>query len=185
MTDDAGRCETCNGGRQLYKCRGCETVFRHINKYSDCGNARCEGEESDPVPCPDCAATDDADRKVGERWVRQHGRVWQVMERASHGDDVWLGTVDSEELASLLAHGAADAARLTAERDALAAALAPFAAVRLPDSWPAECVVDWRESVGNDGHRFAAASYLGIDAQGGPTVADYRAAALAGRGRSK
>lgn len=50
------KCRTC-GGRPLLKCRGCGTEFVYTNKYSDCGNARCEGEPSDKVPCPECSTT--------------------------------------------------------------------------------------------------------------------------------
>ena len=75
----------------------------------------------------------------------------------------------------------ADRDRLAAEAGALRAALTPFARVRLPDSWPGGCVVDWREAVGKvpGDHSYAHAGYLGIDAQGGPAVDDYRRAALA------
>ena len=111
--------------------------------------------------------------------VAERTMIGEPYERFSAALDAHARKLADELKPHLIA--AADVARLTAERDALATALAPFAAVRLPDSWPAKCVVDWREGVGNDGHRFASASYLGIDAQGGPTVADYRAAALAGR----
>ncbi len=34
---------------QWLKCRGCGKVYRYTNKYSDCGHARCDGEESDDV----------------------------------------------------------------------------------------------------------------------------------------
>lgn len=62
-------------------------------------------------------------------------------------------------------------------------ALQPFADVWVPDSWPERCVVDWRERRANDGsHSYASASYLDVDAQGGPTVGDYRAARAALRG---
>lgn len=55
--DEAGEpCRRCGGGReQFYRCRGCGKVYRHVHKYSDCGSATCEGEDSDPAPCPDCA----------------------------------------------------------------------------------------------------------------------------------
>lgn len=72
-----------------------------------------------------------------------------------------------------------DNAALRAEVESLRAALAPFAAVRLPDSWPGGCVVDWREGEGSGG-RYAYAGYLDIDARGGPTVDDYRRARSAG-----
>ena len=32
-----------------HKCKGCGTIYRRIHKYSDCGNARCEGEEYEEV----------------------------------------------------------------------------------------------------------------------------------------
>ena len=120
----------------------------------------------------------DARPAAGERYVTEHANgACMVAVKSADRDAPFdiIGVVISRSDADLLAHGR----RRVAE---LEAALKPFAAVRLPDSWPAGCVVDWRENVGRDGHRFASASYLDIDAQGGPTVADYRAArqALAG-----
>lgn len=53
----AGKCQECNGTGQLCRCRGCGTLYRHIHKYSDCGNVRCEGKPSDDVTCPDCGGT--------------------------------------------------------------------------------------------------------------------------------
>lgn len=47
--EDAAILEHCRPGGDWFKCRGCGTVYCHIHKYSDCGNARCEGEVSDPV----------------------------------------------------------------------------------------------------------------------------------------
>lgn len=70
-------CGRCNGGGTLCKCRGCGTLFRHVHRYSDCGNAACEGERSDDVPCPGCD---------GRGTVRKPGLpaiVWPATEEES------------------------------------------------------------------------------------------------------
>lgn len=51
------RCDTCNGHGYVYRCHGCGTLYRHIHKYSDCGNARCDGERSTDIKCEDCGGT--------------------------------------------------------------------------------------------------------------------------------
>lgn len=56
-TAATAKCETCNGGGTLCRCRRCGHTYRHIHKYSDCGNASCEGERSDDVKCEDCGGT--------------------------------------------------------------------------------------------------------------------------------
>jgi hypothetical protein len=53
----AGKCERCNGHGDLHRCRRCKVVYCHIHKYSDCGSPGCDGERSDPVPCPDCGGS--------------------------------------------------------------------------------------------------------------------------------
>lgn len=54
------KCERCNGGGKLQKCRGCGGLYRHIHKYSDCDNVRCEGKGSTDVPCDACGGSGQA-----------------------------------------------------------------------------------------------------------------------------
>ncbi len=58
-------------------------------------------------------------------------------------------------------------------------ALRPFAAIGIPDSWPAECVLTWLDERVRGGVRHAYISYLSsdVDAVGVPKIADYRRAA--------
>lgn len=61
----------------------------------------------------------------------------------------------------------------------LHAALKPFADVSLPDNWPAGCVLTWYDPSDLEqprGKHRTVASYLHIDAQGAPTIGDYRRA---------
>jgi hypothetical protein len=60
------------------------------------------------------------------------------------------------------------------EVERLRAALKPFAEVSLPGNWPPGCVLTWNQDDVTP-HR-ALPSYLSIDAQGGPTIGDYRRA---------
>lgn len=71
--------------------------------------------------------------------------------------------------------------RLAFERDRLRAALSPFAAVGVPDTWSDGCIVSWEEEWGPAPAYEASASigYLSLACKGAPTVADYRRARAA------
>lgn len=85
------KCERCNGEGTLQKCHRCGVVYRHIHKYSDCDSPGCDGERSDPVPCPDCgpgaenpaytaavAALRDRCPSPGSRWRHRKGGLYTV-----------------------------------------------------------------------------------------------------------
>lgn len=69
--------------------------------------------------------------------------------------------------------------RATIER--LREALRPFARVAIPHNWPGDCVLAWHDrwaELGQTKHS-AFISYLHVEAQGGPTIEDYRKARAA------
>ena len=63
--------------------------------------------------------------------------------------------------------------------DQLEEAARPFASVNIPENWPGECVLTWRgRSDDGTGRIGAYISYLCVEDQGGPTIADYRKLAV-------
>lgn len=77
---------------------------------------------------------------------------------------------------------AAEIKRLQKRIKELQAALRPFASVTLPDNWPGNCVLTWQDYAFDTPEQpqisfhDAYANYLHHEAQGGPTIADYRRA---------